>query len=94
MSFKKLRIRDLWGYASGEGAAAVTMNGISAFAMLFYTQILILRKCPLRANRNFGIHNKFAKCDEMIRRPFVQLKKIGHPIRAGGKPYAEFHVQN
>jgi GPH family glycoside/pentoside/hexuronide:cation symporter len=37
---KKLRIRDLWGYASGEGAAAVTMNGISAFAMLFYTQIM------------------------------------------------------
>ena len=36
----KLKIRDLWGYASGEGAAAVTMNGISGFAMLFYTQIM------------------------------------------------------
>lgn len=36
----KLKIRDLWGYASGEGAASVTMNGINGFAMLFYTQIM------------------------------------------------------
>jgi len=36
----KLKIRDLWGYASGEGATSITMNGISNFAMLFYTQIM------------------------------------------------------
>ena len=40
MSLKKLRIRDLWSYASGEGASSITMNGISGFAMLFYTQIM------------------------------------------------------
>jgi GPH family glycoside/pentoside/hexuronide:cation symporter len=38
--FKKLKIRDLWGYASGEGAASITMNGIAGFAMLFYTQVM------------------------------------------------------
>ena len=37
---KKLKMLDLWGYASGEGATSITMNGINAFAMLFYTQIM------------------------------------------------------
>ena len=30
----------LFGYALGEGAVSITMNGIANFAMLFYTQIL------------------------------------------------------
>lgn len=38
-----LRLRDLWGYASGEGATSITMNGISNFGMLFYTQIMGMR---------------------------------------------------
>ncbi len=37
---KKLKIRDLWGYASGEGATSITMNGIGNFGMLFFTQII------------------------------------------------------
>ncbi len=37
---KKLKVSDLWGYASGEGASSITMNGIGNFAMLFYTQIM------------------------------------------------------
>lgn len=36
----KLKTRELWGYASGEGVTSITMNGIGNFAMLFYTQIL------------------------------------------------------
>lgn len=36
----KLKIRDLWGYASGEGVSSITMNGVSNFGMLFYTQIM------------------------------------------------------
>lgn len=28
------------GYALGEGAMSITMNGISNFAMLYYTQLL------------------------------------------------------
>lgn len=36
----KLKTRELWAYASGEGATSVTMNGIGNFSMLFYTQIL------------------------------------------------------
>lgn len=37
---QNLRKRDLWSYASGEGASSITMNGINNFGMLFYTQIL------------------------------------------------------
>ena len=37
---KKLKLVELWSYASGEGATSITMNGIGNFAMLFYTQIL------------------------------------------------------
>jgi GPH family glycoside/pentoside/hexuronide:cation symporter len=37
---KKLKTRDLWGYASGEGASAVAVNGVGNFGMLFYTQIM------------------------------------------------------
>jgi len=40
MSMAKLKLRDLWGYASGEGASSITMNGFSNFGMLFYTQIM------------------------------------------------------
>lgn len=40
MSAKKLPTRDLWAYASGEGASSITMNGMGNFAMLFYTQIM------------------------------------------------------
>lgn len=36
----QLKTRELWFYASGEGASSITMNGIGNFAMLFYTQIL------------------------------------------------------
>lgn len=35
----KLSKRDLWAYASGEGATSLTLNGINNFGMLFYTQI-------------------------------------------------------
>ncbi len=35
-----LKTRELWFYASGEGASSITMNGIGNFAMLFYAQIL------------------------------------------------------
>lgn len=40
---KKLKTRDLWSYASGEGASSITMNGISNFGMLFYTQVMGMR---------------------------------------------------
>jgi GPH family glycoside/pentoside/hexuronide:cation symporter len=40
MSAKKIKLRDLWGYASGEGASSITVNGIGNFGMLFYTQIM------------------------------------------------------
>ena len=40
MSAKKLPTRDLWAYASGEGATSITMNGMGNFALLFYTQIM------------------------------------------------------
>jgi GPH family glycoside/pentoside/hexuronide:cation symporter len=40
MSAKKLPSRDLWAYASGEGATSITMNGMGNFALLFYTQIM------------------------------------------------------
>jgi GPH family glycoside/pentoside/hexuronide:cation symporter len=33
-------LRKIFGYALGEGATSITMNGISNFAMLFYTQVL------------------------------------------------------
>ena len=36
----KISIFKLFGYALGEGAVSITMNGIANFAMLFYTQIL------------------------------------------------------
>jgi GPH family glycoside/pentoside/hexuronide:cation symporter len=35
-----LPTRDLWGYASGEGVNSVAINGISNFALLFYTQVM------------------------------------------------------
>ncbi|VGO13005.1 Inner membrane symporter YicJ [Pontiella desulfatans] len=38
--FQKLKTRDLWGYALGEGATSITMNGVNNFALLFYTQIM------------------------------------------------------
>lgn len=40
MKQKNLRIRDLWAYASGEGATSITMNGMGNFVMLFYTQVM------------------------------------------------------
>jgi len=52
-SFKKLKLRELWGYASGEGASSITMNGIANYAMLFYTQILGMS--PELAGIAFGI---------------------------------------
>jgi GPH family glycoside/pentoside/hexuronide:cation symporter len=36
----KISVFKLFGYALGEGAVSITMNGIANFAMLFYTQIL------------------------------------------------------
>jgi GPH family glycoside/pentoside/hexuronide:cation symporter len=36
----KTRGGEIFGYALGEGATSLTMNGISAFAMLYYTQAL------------------------------------------------------
>jgi GPH family glycoside/pentoside/hexuronide:cation symporter len=36
----KARGRDIIGYAMGEGATSLTMNGIAGFAMLYYTQAL------------------------------------------------------
>ncbi|MBK1876031.1 MFS transporter [Pelagicoccus mobilis] len=37
---QKVSTVKLFGYALGEGAVSITMNGIGNFAMLFYTQIL------------------------------------------------------
>jgi len=37
---KKISGREVYGYALGEGATSLTMNGIAAFAMLYYTQAL------------------------------------------------------
>jgi GPH family glycoside/pentoside/hexuronide:cation symporter len=36
----KARGRDILGYALGEGVTSLTLNGISGFAMLYYTQAL------------------------------------------------------
>jgi len=35
-----LPTRDLWGYASGESVNSIAINGISNFALLFYTQVM------------------------------------------------------
>lgn len=40
MKEKKVSLIRMFGYALGEGATSITMNGISNFAMLFYTQVL------------------------------------------------------
>lgn len=40
MKKTQLSKKDLWVYASGEGATSITMNGIGNFAMLFYAQIM------------------------------------------------------
>jgi GPH family glycoside/pentoside/hexuronide:cation symporter len=40
MKNKKVSLARLFGYALGEGATSITMNGIANFAMLFYTQVL------------------------------------------------------
>ncbi len=42
MGMKKMRLklRDIWGYAFGEGASSITMGGMGNYAMLFYTQIM------------------------------------------------------
>lgn len=40
MSLKRLKLRDIWGYAFGEGASSITMGGMGNYAMLFYTQIM------------------------------------------------------
>lgn len=53
MSIKNLKLRDLWGYAFGEGATSISMNGIGNFAMLFFTQILGMS--PELAGISFGI---------------------------------------
>lgn len=37
---KRVPTRDLWGYATGEGVNSVAINGISNFALLFYTQVM------------------------------------------------------
>lgn len=37
---KNLKTRELWYYASGEGATSITMNGMAAYGMLFLTQIM------------------------------------------------------
>jgi glycoside/pentoside/hexuronide:cation symporter, GPH family len=39
---RKVSVFRMFGYALGEGAASITMNGISAFAMIYYTQVLNL----------------------------------------------------
>jgi GPH family glycoside/pentoside/hexuronide:cation symporter len=36
----KVSLARIFGYALGEGATSITMNGIANFAMLFYTQVL------------------------------------------------------
>ena len=36
----KTSLRTIYGYATGEGAVSLSMNGIANFAMLFYTQVL------------------------------------------------------
>lgn len=35
-----LKTRSLWGYASGEGATTLAVNGVGNFGLLFYTQIM------------------------------------------------------
>lgn len=37
---ERLPARELWGYASGEGVNSIAINGISNFALLFYTQVM------------------------------------------------------
>lgn len=37
---RKVPTRDLWGYATGEGVNSIAINGISNFALLFYTQVM------------------------------------------------------
>ena len=37
---KPVSLAQIFGYALGEGAVSITMNGISNFAMLYYTQVL------------------------------------------------------
>lgn len=50
---KNLKLRDIWGYAFGEGATSISMNGIGNYAMLFFTQILGMS--PELAGITFGI---------------------------------------
>ena len=37
---KRASLAQIFGYALGEGAVSITMNGIANFAMLYYTQVL------------------------------------------------------
>ena len=37
---QKVSLARIFGYALGEGATSITMNGIANFAMLYYTQVL------------------------------------------------------
>ena len=37
---KKTPLKDIWSYAIGEGGTSIAINGISNFAMIFYTQVL------------------------------------------------------
>jgi GPH family glycoside/pentoside/hexuronide:cation symporter len=37
---RRLPARDVWSYASGEGLHSIATNGISNFALLFYTQVM------------------------------------------------------
>jgi len=37
---RKVSLAQIFGYALGEGAVSITMNGIANFAMLYYTQVL------------------------------------------------------
>ncbi|MGR5144837.1 MFS transporter [Photobacterium sp. DNB23_23_1] len=36
----KSSLKDIWSYSLGEGATSIAINGVSNFALLFYTQVL------------------------------------------------------
>ena len=44
---------ELWGYASGESVNSIAINGISNYALLFYTQVMGLD--PEKAALALGI---------------------------------------
>lgn len=64
----------IFGYALGEGAVSITMNGIANFAMLYYTQVLGL---------GAGYAALFVLRHYPVNRAYMDSHQEGNPPRPG-----------